>query len=284
MLHDLDRRGYPLPLRGDLKLYCYLVLFSLCVTLRSHVRRLTRTAPLDHTSYNSHTHNTRRYTNGEVINSVKCDHCNKHTSAIKRMRIKTAPKALCLHISRLVYNPVRNFYDKRTNSVGFPLMLDVKDYCEKIVGEVGERKSDGNDGDGRIREEREKGMEEGEEEREANEKEKEKKKEKEKEKEKKEEQKQEQEQEKEKEKEAKNDIRVDAPMESSSLDYSYSLKAVVSHIGSAYNGHYVTYSLVNEGIDGEKSWALFSDSSVRIVSEQEVLSSEAFLLFYQKSE
>lgn len=74
----------------------------------------------------------------------------------------------------------------------------------------------------------------------------------------------------------------------------YRLKAVVVHFGSADGGHYVTYAAVNPpleaGPDGVmpsatpgQQWALFSDANVRPVTEDEVLSSRAFLLFYEQN-
>lgn len=61
---------------------------------------------------------------------------------------------------------------------------------------------------------------------------------------------------------------------------SYKLTGVVVHIGSSqHSGHYVAYARSANGV-----WSLFDDSSVRQVGIQEVLRSEAYMLFYQRNE
>jgi ubiquitin carboxyl-terminal hydrolase 22/27/51 len=57
----------------------------------------------------------------------------------------------------------------------------------------------------------------------------------------------------------------------------YELSSVIVHKGKIDSGHYVSYS--REGSD----WFLFDDSKVVLVSEAEVLSAEAYLLFYMVS-
>lgn len=82
--------------------------------------------------------------------------------------------------------------------------------------------------------------------------------------------------------------------------FDYDLRAVIVHHGDADSGHYTTYALldVDEKEEGRASresesdtgdilspgrkWMHFSDENVVEVSEQEVLSSEAYLLFYDK--
>jgi len=56
----------------------------------------------------------------------------------------------------------------------------------------------------------------------------------------------------------------------------YSLTAVISHIGFMNRGHYICYAK-SQGI-----WRLFDDDSVKEVSQEEVLSQQAYLLFYSK--
>jgi len=59
---------------------------------------------------------------------------------------------------------------------------------------------------------------------------------------------------------------------------SYKLTGVVVHIGSSqHSGHYVAYARSANGV-----WSLFDDCSVRQVGIQEVLRSEAYMLFYQR--
>jgi ubiquitin carboxyl-terminal hydrolase 22/27/51 len=54
----------------------------------------------------------------------------------------------------------------------------------------------------------------------------------------------------------------------------YELATVIVHKGKMDSGHYVSYS--REGND----WFMFDDSKVVLVTEAEVLSAEAYLLFY----
>jgi len=54
----------------------------------------------------------------------------------------------------------------------------------------------------------------------------------------------------------------------------YELSGVIVHKGKIDSGHYISYS--REGSD----WFMFDDSKVVLVSEQEVLGAEAYLLFY----
>lgn len=84
--------------------------------------------------------------------------------------------------------------------------------------------------------------------------------------------------------------------EDSSIDFMYQLKAVVIHEGGGNRGHYCCYSFVDNGptlssdsggrtpiqLARNGYWMHFSDTRGRRVSEREVLSSEAFLLFYEK--
>ena len=57
----------------------------------------------------------------------------------------------------------------------------------------------------------------------------------------------------------------------------FRLVSVVVHIGNADAGHYMNYTLVNG-----QDWFSCSDQVVRPVSVQEVLSSQAYMLFYQR--
>jgi ubiquitin carboxyl-terminal hydrolase 22/27/51 len=57
----------------------------------------------------------------------------------------------------------------------------------------------------------------------------------------------------------------------------YELSSVIVHKGKIDSGHYINYS--REGSD----WFAFDDSKVVLVNEAEVLSAEAYLLFYMVS-
>lgn len=55
----------------------------------------------------------------------------------------------------------------------------------------------------------------------------------------------------------------------------YRLNGISVHSGGLGGGHYVAYTCRSDG-----GWYFFSDSSVSRVNQQEVLSEEAYLLFY----
>ncbi|GME81715.1 unnamed protein product [Ambrosiozyma monospora] len=55
----------------------------------------------------------------------------------------------------------------------------------------------------------------------------------------------------------------------------YQLFAVVCHIGSVNTGHYISMVKNREGL-----WFKFDDATVTMVSQDEVLNSRAYLLFY----
>jgi len=62
---------------------------------------------------------------------------------------------------------------------------------------------------------------------------------------------------------------------------TYLLRAVVVHFGSKDGGHYTAYCLVQES--PTRKWAYFSDEKVEYVEESRVLSSQAFMLFYDRT-
>lgn len=72
----------------------------------------------------------------------------------------------------------------------------------------------------------------------------------------------------------------------------YQLVSVVEHFGRAGSGHYTVYRCVrvesSEDVSGDyfnqtpMRWFCISDSQVHAVSEEDVLSSEASLLFYER--
>ncbi|KAK6968648.1 ubiquitin carboxyl-terminal hydrolase 30 [Biomphalaria glabrata] len=91
------------------------------------------------------------------------------------------------------------------------------------------------------------------------------------------------------------DVNHNAPPEiakSGSTDFSYKLAAVVCHLGDVQLGHYVAYRRgIHSGENGNQAigagdmgnkWWLTSDSTVTRVSLQQVLSSEAYMLFYER--
>uniref|UniRef100_A0A069DVA3 Ubiquitin carboxyl-terminal hydrolase n=1 Tax=Panstrongylus megistus TaxID=65343 RepID=A0A069DVA3_9HEMI len=60
---------------------------------------------------------------------------------------------------------------------------------------------------------------------------------------------------------------------------SYNLYAVSNHSGTAYSGHYTAYCLHA----GTGQWYEFNDSRVTSISPRNVVSSEAYILFYEQS-
>ncbi|BES94801.1 ubiquitin carboxyl-terminal hydrolase [Nesidiocoris tenuis] len=59
---------------------------------------------------------------------------------------------------------------------------------------------------------------------------------------------------------------------------TYNLYAVSNHSGTAYSGHYTAYCLHS----GTGQWYEFNDSRVSSISPRNVVSSEAYLLFYEQ--
>ncbi|CDW75691.1 ubiquitin carboxyl-terminal hydrolase 16 isoform x2 [Stylonychia lemnae] len=62
--------------------------------------------------------------------------------------------------------------------------------------------------------------------------------------------------------------------------YQYRLFGVVSHSGSMSGGHYIAYTSYH--YKGKRYWFYMSDSQVDQVDEKNVLSCEAYILFYQR--
>ncbi|CAJ1425880.1 unnamed protein product [Effrenium voratum] len=60
----------------------------------------------------------------------------------------------------------------------------------------------------------------------------------------------------------------------------YRLYAVVNHTGTLSFGHYTAYCKVGEGSD--RKWYYFNDASVTAANEADVVSDQAYLLFYEK--
>ncbi|KAK2845823.1 hypothetical protein Q7C36_010677 [Tachysurus vachellii] len=67
----------------------------------------------------------------------------------------------------------------------------------------------------------------------------------------------------------------------SSSEYLYRLTAVLVHHGDTHSGHFVTYRRSLASFSSPQ-WLWVSDESVRKASLQEVLSSSAYLLFYER--
>ncbi|XP_077995974.1 ubiquitin carboxyl-terminal hydrolase 30-like [Glandiceps talaboti] len=68
-----------------------------------------------------------------------------------------------------------------------------------------------------------------------------------------------------------------------SAECNYRLHAAVVHMGDAYSGHFVTYRrMPKPGLSGACQWLYTSDTSVRKASMKEVMSAQAYMLFYEK--
>jgi hypothetical protein len=71
------------------------------------------------------------------------------------------------------------------------------------------------------------------------------------------------------------DERIDATEHAARC--TYHLYGIVEHSGGMNGGHYVAY------VKRSKVWWYISDSSVRQVSTEQVLKSQAYMLFYEQS-
>lgn len=60
---------------------------------------------------------------------------------------------------------------------------------------------------------------------------------------------------------------------------SYDLYAVCNHFGSLVAGHYTANCKV-QGANGKEEWMTFNDDKVSPVSEDKVVSQQAYILFY----
>lgn len=62
--------------------------------------------------------------------------------------------------------------------------------------------------------------------------------------------------------------------------YLYDLFALVNHFGTMQNGHYI--SMVKNECTGE--WLQYNDSQVRPVTEREIHTNSAYILFYRRKD
>lgn len=73
---------------------------------------------------------------------------------------------------------------------------------------------------------------------------------------------------------------------SSSTEYLFQLTAVLVHHGDMHSGHFVTYRRSPPSPHSSSAyssqWLWVSDDSVRKASLHEVLSSNAYMLFYER--
>jgi ubiquitin C-terminal hydrolase len=61
------------------------------------------------------------------------------------------------------------------------------------------------------------------------------------------------------------------------VNTSYTLVAVIMHVGVAENGHYVTFRKAQE------IWHMVSDDKSRVVPFSHVLRSNPYMLFYERT-
>jgi ubiquitin C-terminal hydrolase len=68
------------------------------------------------------------------------------------------------------------------------------------------------------------------------------------------------------------------------VQFLFTLRAVIVHHGSADSGHYSTYGRVEGGMEAahKRNWMYFSDDRTCPVSEDEVMKSQAYMLFYSR--
>jgi ubiquitin C-terminal hydrolase len=63
----------------------------------------------------------------------------------------------------------------------------------------------------------------------------------------------------------------------------YDLQGVVNHHGSLSGGHYTCFiANARSNLSAQTSWTYVSDTESRAVSAEQVLSSEAYVLFYRR--
>ena len=62
--------------------------------------------------------------------------------------------------------------------------------------------------------------------------------------------------------------------------FLYELYAISVHSGGMGGGHYIAYAKHRIGV--EEKWFYYSDSHYQEVSEQQVLSAQAYVLFYRR--
>lgn len=70
-----------------------------------------------------------------------------------------------------------------------------------------------------------------------------------------------------------------------SSEFTYKLSAVVVHLGDVMSGHFVTYRKSPMTVKGERKtdrWLCCSDTTVTRVDLDDVLSTEAYMLFYER--
>lgn len=74
---------------------------------------------------------------------------------------------------------------------------------------------------------------------------------------------------------------IESDLADSYNEYDYVLKAVITHQGNHQRGHYICYrSNSPESEDG--NWVEISDSCLKPVTFEDVISKDAFMIFYQK--
>ena len=87
----------------------------------------------------------------------------------------------------------------------------------------------------------------------------------------------------------KNHIYIDCPLQNLDLskyingyhksDFIYDLYAVCNHIGSTNGGHYTAHVKVNN-----EYWFLFNDSTIQRIKDENVITQNAYCLFYRKKD
>ncbi|XP_041378183.1 ubiquitin carboxyl-terminal hydrolase 30-like isoform X2 [Gigantopelta aegis] len=80
------------------------------------------------------------------------------------------------------------------------------------------------------------------------------------------------------------DVNHNGPVVKARAEFTYKLASVIAHIGDEFSGHFVAYRRTPSLRDGKlgDKWMYTSDATVRKVSREEVLGSEAYMLFYER--
>ena len=68
-----------------------------------------------------------------------------------------------------------------------------------------------------------------------------------------------------------------------SLDNFYELRSAVVHYGSAMSGHFVVFRRLLENDANGENWLQISDNSIKLVKQTNLLNSNVYMLFYDKT-
>lgn len=194
----------------------------------------------------------RKFIRSELIDDFHCESCHNRASFDKKVEFIKLPKLLCFHVQRLVWLPSGEPPVKRYDHLKFPSRLEMDPFTYKYTtclgsaeGNFGLSKLVGGKGFSVV------GNDKGE------------------------------------HAQDKDLLEVCSPPKLPR--YQYLLSSVIVHLGNSASGHFICYrrkstsSSSPSNTSSSSKWYLTSDSAVREVSEKEVLSASAYMLFYERA-